>query len=204
MYAQLSVRLSAISEAAERTVEAVRRIALSLRPSMLDDLGLVAAIEWQAREVGNRTGLGVEVCAEDSAGEMPDAQRTCIYRVTQEALHNCVRHAGAERCAGGTDARCEIADAPGGGQRQRLSRRADQGIYTDPKVAVTLTTPETRIICCAAAAFLFPVRPAGNAWRLKQLRGPSGAGFHPPGLEERALFGHIRHGVDLHFGALQR
>ncbi len=88
-------QLSAISEAAERTVEAVRRIALSLRPSMLDDLGLVAALEWQAREVGNRTGLDVEVCAEDSAGDMPDAQRTCIYRVTQEALRNCVRHAGA-------------------------------------------------------------------------------------------------------------
>jgi signal transduction histidine kinase len=88
-------QLSAVSEAGERTVEAVRRIALSLRPSMLDDLGLVAALEWQAREVGNRTGLDVEVRAEDSAGEVPDAQRTCIYRVTQEALRNCVRHAGA-------------------------------------------------------------------------------------------------------------
>jgi signal transduction histidine kinase len=93
--APLRAQLSAISAAAERTVEAVRRIALSLRPSMLDDLGLVAALEWQAREVGNRTGLDVEVCAEDSAGEMPDAQRTCIYRVTQEALRNCERHAGA-------------------------------------------------------------------------------------------------------------
>jgi signal transduction histidine kinase len=89
------LQLAAISESAERTVEAVRRIALSLRPSMLDDLGLVAALEWQAREVGNRTGLDVEVCAEDSAGEMPDLQRTCIYRVTQEALQNCVRHASA-------------------------------------------------------------------------------------------------------------
>ena len=54
-----------------------------------------AALEWQAREVGNRSGLDVEVCAEDSVGEMPDAQRTCIYRVTQEALQNCVRHAAA-------------------------------------------------------------------------------------------------------------
>jgi signal transduction histidine kinase len=93
--APLRAQLSVISNAAERTVEAVRRIALSLRPSMLDDLGLVAALEWQAREVGNRTGLDIEVCAEDSAGEMPDAQRTCIYRVTQEALQNCARHANA-------------------------------------------------------------------------------------------------------------
>ena len=93
--APLRAQLSTVSESAERTVEAVRHIALSLRPSMLDDLGLVAALEWQAREVGNRTGLDVEVRAEDSAGEMPDAQRTCIYRVTQEALRNCVRHAEA-------------------------------------------------------------------------------------------------------------
>lgn len=88
-------QLAAIGAGLERTAEAVRRIALSLRPSMLDDLGLVAALEWQAREVGNRTGLHVEISAEDSAGEMPDAQRTCIYRVAQEALQNCARHAGA-------------------------------------------------------------------------------------------------------------
>jgi signal transduction histidine kinase len=73
-------QLAAIGASAERTVDAVRRIALSLRPSMLDDLGLVPALEWQAREVGNRTAL-----------------RTCIYRVTQEALQNCARHAGASR-----------------------------------------------------------------------------------------------------------
>jgi signal transduction histidine kinase len=91
----LRAQLEVVSQSAERTVEAVRRMALSLRPSMLDDLGLVAALEWQAREVGNRTGLDVEVRAEESAGEVPDDQRTCIYRVTQEALQNCVRHSGA-------------------------------------------------------------------------------------------------------------
>jgi signal transduction histidine kinase len=79
----------------ERTVDSVRRIALSLRPSMLDDLGLVAALEWQARETGNRTGLNVEVVAQESAGDLPEAHRTCIYRVAQEALQNCARHAGA-------------------------------------------------------------------------------------------------------------
>src|SRR2546427_3644928 len=82
---------------AEHTLEAARRIALSLRPSMLDDLGLVAALEWQAREVGNRTGLAIEVCAQESAGELPDAHRTCIFRVAQEALRNCARHSGATR-----------------------------------------------------------------------------------------------------------
>jgi signal transduction histidine kinase len=91
------VRLGSIAASAERIVEEVRRIALSLRPSMLDDLGLVPALEWQAREVGQRTGLVVEVSAEESAGQLPEAQRTCIYRVAQESLQNSVRHAGASK-----------------------------------------------------------------------------------------------------------
>ena len=76
-------------------VEEVRRIALSLRPSMLDDPGLVSALEWLGREVGHRTGLDIEIQAEDSAGELPDLHRTCIYRVAQEAVQNCARHAAA-------------------------------------------------------------------------------------------------------------
>ena len=90
-------RLAGIATTVDRTIEAVRRIALSLRPSMLDDLGLVAALEWQAREVARSTGLDVQVRAEEKAGELPDESRTCIYRVTQEALHNCSRHAKATR-----------------------------------------------------------------------------------------------------------
>ncbi len=93
--AEVRTRLQSAASVAERTVEAVRRIALSLRPSMLDDLGLVPALEWQAREVGHRSGLDVQVLAEDSAGELPETHLTCIYRVAQEALQNCVRHAAA-------------------------------------------------------------------------------------------------------------
>jgi signal transduction histidine kinase len=62
---------------------------------MLDDFGLVPALEWQAREVSKRTGIRVQVTAADSAGELPDDLKTCIYRVVQEALHNCARHAQA-------------------------------------------------------------------------------------------------------------
>jgi signal transduction histidine kinase len=92
---ELRSRLDSIAVSAEHIVEEVRRIALSLRPSMLDDLGLVPALEWQAREIGHRTGLSVQVQAEDSAGELPEAHRTCIYRVVQEALQNSARHSGA-------------------------------------------------------------------------------------------------------------
>jgi len=87
--------VESIKRLAEASVNVIRNMSLLLRPSMLDDLGLVPALEWQAREVSKRTGLRVEVSADENAGELPDAHKTCIYRVVQEALHNCARHAQA-------------------------------------------------------------------------------------------------------------
>jgi signal transduction histidine kinase len=95
--AAVRASLEHVNATAERIVEEVRRIALSLRPSMLDDLGLVPALEWQAREVGQRSGLVVEVQAPDEAGQLSEEQRTCIYRVAQESLRNSVRHSNASR-----------------------------------------------------------------------------------------------------------
>jgi signal transduction histidine kinase len=80
---------------AETSVAAVRNIALLLRPSMLDDLGLVAAIEWQAREVSRRSEVEVEVQAEEITGDLREDLKICIYRITQEALNNVARHSGA-------------------------------------------------------------------------------------------------------------
>ena len=87
--------VESIKRLAEASVQVIRNMSLLLRPSMLDDLGLVPALEWQAREVSKRTGIRVQVAAADSTGELPDALKTCIYRVVQEALHNCARHAQA-------------------------------------------------------------------------------------------------------------
>jgi signal transduction histidine kinase len=81
---------------ADSSVNSIRDIALLLRPSMLDDLGLVPAVEWQAREVARRTGIKVDVTAENVPDSLPDAVRTCIYRVVQEALNNVTRHSGAK------------------------------------------------------------------------------------------------------------
>jgi signal transduction histidine kinase len=63
---------------------------------MLDDFGLVPALHWQAREVSRRTGLRVEVSADEVSDDLPDGHKTCIYRIVQEALHNCARHASAK------------------------------------------------------------------------------------------------------------
>ena len=80
---------------ADSSVNSLRDIALLLRPSMLDDLGLIPALEWQAREVSRRSGIKVKVAAEKVPDSLPDAVRTCVYRVVQETLQNVSRHSGA-------------------------------------------------------------------------------------------------------------
>ena len=87
--------LDNIRSLADASVNSIRNIALLLRPSMLDDLGLIPALEWQAREVARRSGIKVKVTAENVSDSLPDAIRTCIYRVAQEALHNVSRHSKA-------------------------------------------------------------------------------------------------------------
>jgi len=88
--------LQNIKTLAENGVNEVRNMALLLRPSMLDDLGLVAALEWQAREVSRRTGMLVETVDENVSETLPDEHKTCVYRIVQEALNNCSRHAYAK------------------------------------------------------------------------------------------------------------
>jgi signal transduction histidine kinase len=81
----------------ENTIGVVRNMALLLRPSMLDDLGLIPALKWQAREVSKRTQMDVSVAVELDGENLPDEYNTCIYRVVQEALHNCSNHAHASK-----------------------------------------------------------------------------------------------------------
>ena len=81
----------------EDSIKVVRNMALLLRPSMLDDLGLVPALEWQAREVSKRGGLWVDVDAGAVPEDLPEEHKTCVYRVMQEALHNIVQHADAHK-----------------------------------------------------------------------------------------------------------
>jgi signal transduction histidine kinase len=74
----------------------VRNLALGLRPSMLDDFGLQAALEWHVRDFTGRYAIKVVLNMEGDFDALPDKHRTCIYRVVQEAMTNCVRHAHAE------------------------------------------------------------------------------------------------------------
>ncbi len=92
---QAENEVTALRRIVEGTVKMVRNITLLLRPSMLDDLGLIPALEWQAREVSRQTGLRVDVAASGVTDQLPEEFKTCIYRVVQEALHNVTRHAAA-------------------------------------------------------------------------------------------------------------
>jgi signal transduction histidine kinase len=88
--------LQKIKTLAENCVNEVRNMALLLRPSMLDDLGLVAALDWQAREVSKRTGMLVDTVDENVSEDLPEEHKTCVYRIVQEALNNCSKHAYAK------------------------------------------------------------------------------------------------------------
>jgi signal transduction histidine kinase len=79
------------------TIQTVRRIATDLRPALLDDFGLVAAIEWQAQEFSRRTGIECILALEGEAVELEQQSATALFRVFQETLTNVARHADATR-----------------------------------------------------------------------------------------------------------
>ena len=89
-------RLDRARELAEKTVQTVRNIAVLLRPALLDDLGLVPALQFQLEDFLRRSGIASEFVEQDVAEHLPDHVKTCVYRVVQEALHNCEKHSGAK------------------------------------------------------------------------------------------------------------
>jgi PAS domain S-box-containing protein len=93
----LEERLETMFRLADATINAVRQIASELRPSILDDIGLVEAIEWQAQRFQASTGITCQCNC--SAENMPlgAEQSTAVFRIFQEALTNILRHARATR-----------------------------------------------------------------------------------------------------------
>jgi len=83
----------------DETVKSVRRIASELRPGMLDDLGLVAAIEWQSEEFEKRSGMRVAFSHSMQNDKLPAYLSTGLFRIYQESLTNVARHAKAHNIA---------------------------------------------------------------------------------------------------------
>jgi signal transduction histidine kinase len=88
-------RAESISELLDTTVRLVHRISSELRPGLLDNLGLSAAIEWQAAEFKNRTGVQCDIASEPEIIVLDQTLSTGIFRICQEALTNIARHANA-------------------------------------------------------------------------------------------------------------
>jgi len=81
----------------DTTVKTVKRLSTELRPGLLDDLGLVAAMEWQANEFQARTGIKTELSFEPDDIMVDNERATALFRIFQEILTNIIRHAAATR-----------------------------------------------------------------------------------------------------------
>jgi signal transduction histidine kinase len=88
-------RLSDSIAIVDRALQQVRNLSLDLRPSLLDDLGLVAALSWYVDRQSQRSGLAIEFAAEPAEIRAAATVETACFRVTQEALTNIIRHAQA-------------------------------------------------------------------------------------------------------------
>jgi|RhiMetdeSRZDD1v2_1073273.scaffolds.fasta_scaffold00348_13 signal transduction histidine kinase len=147
--AEIPAAVAECRQLVDNVVRTVRDLSLGLRPSMLDDFGLQPALEWHIRDVSRRYGLTVDLTTHGDLETLPEPHRTCIYRVVQEALTNCVRHARATRVQVQLDRRGEALEAlvsdDGSGFEQvprptGLGLRGIEERVRDLKGSVTVTT----------------------------------------------------------------
>lgn len=92
-------QLLTLRASAARALEALRRLGRDLRPTALDDLGLVPALEWLATEVEMRTGISTSFHVSGEIRRLPADVELALFRITQEALRNVERHAQARRAS---------------------------------------------------------------------------------------------------------
>ncbi|MHB8764105.1 MAG: sensor histidine kinase [Deferrisomatales bacterium] len=111
----------------------MQRIASELRPGILDDLGLAAAIEWQTGEFRKRTGLAGRCAVPGEEPELAPGAATALFRILQEALTNVARHARAravdvELAVEGTQASLRVTDDGVGINDEQLQDRSSMGV----------------------------------------------------------------------------
>lgn len=90
-------KIESMKELVDLTINTVRRISSELRPTILDDLGLVAALEWQAKQFETRTGIHCQLDVSTEEVDLNREQITAVFRIFQEALTNILRHAQATK-----------------------------------------------------------------------------------------------------------
>jgi signal transduction histidine kinase len=170
--ARVAAALAESRQLVDQMFRTVRDLALGLRPSMLDDLGLQPALEWHVRDVTHRYGVDVQLEVHGQLESLPDRLRTCIYRSVQEALTNCVRHAQAR----------SITVAVNGHPRHIDVSVSDDGIGFDPgkpRSGLGLRGIEERVKELQGAMVITGVPGRGTTIRLR-LPVPPVAGSEVP------------------------
>jgi signal transduction histidine kinase len=121
--------------ALDELMQRVRKLSLDLRPQLLDDLGLVPALEWHCQRFGQQSGLRVQFRHSALPERLPAALEIGVYRIVQEALTNVARHAAAPEAivrlwSDGERLRVQVEDRGAGFEPARvLAARASTGLY---------------------------------------------------------------------------
>jgi DNA-binding NarL/FixJ family response regulator/two-component sensor histidine kinase len=163
-------------ELAREALGRVRELARMLRPPVLDDLGLAAALNWLARQAREHAELRVTVTTPAAFARVDSDLETLVYRVAQEALTNAIRHAGARRAA------IELERV---GNQLELRIR-DDGRGFDPESARQGGAQGTGLGGMRDRVALFggtPGRPVRARPRHGDRRHPGAAGSRPPGTD---------------------
>ncbi len=126
-------RTDSILELVDQTIQSVRRISTELRPGILDDLGLVAALEWAAEEFETRTGTRCRLDLPGDDTEIDQERATAMFRIFQETLTNVARHAkasevGVRLAKDNGDLTLEVHDNGRGIDEEELSAGGSLGI----------------------------------------------------------------------------
>ncbi|MGE5336535.1 MAG: PAS domain S-box protein [Gemmatimonadota bacterium] len=96
-HSSIAGRLEDSRRLVDATVESIRNVMAELRPAVLDDYGLAAALRWYAEEFGRRTGVATNVSGTDPNPRLPPNVEGALYRIVQESLTNVAKHAGARQ-----------------------------------------------------------------------------------------------------------
>jgi PAS domain S-box-containing protein len=128
-----AVRIRAMQGVLDSTVVATRRIAADLRPMMLDDLGLKAALEWLTQDFSRRTSVPCALAIGDDLLDLDASVQSALYRAVQECLTNITRHSQAtqvkiETHVGQTDVQLQIHDNGIGMDDEARSKRGSFGL----------------------------------------------------------------------------
>ncbi|ALA60355.1 PAS domain-containing sensor histidine kinase [Nitrospira moscoviensis] len=130
---QMTDRMRGMVVQVEETIAAVHRLVSELRPAILDDLGLVAAIDWQCQDFQNRTKIVCTFTAGSEEIALEPEQATALFRICQEALTNIARHARATAATVRLDrtddgVRLEAADNGVGIPEEKIAARQSLGL----------------------------------------------------------------------------